>query len=498
MHWMGRLGAVALTIPAAAVAEPNWQFTPRVTLGAEITDNVAFAPRGEEETDLIGLVRPGFRLTGESRRATLDLDYSWQSRIHQERGDLDRSRHRLRGQGRVELLRETAFLEGYIRRDVQASAPLQPIGPENEREVTRYRISPFLLTRYGAFAEQELRYTFDEIRYHGTEQPRRVDRVDRVDRPDRANTRAHRGRYRLSSGRGFDQLFWSLTAEASENRFEEEQRRPIERVNTEATVGYRVARSLRLGTSVGQGWNRVGDGPRRDTDSWSVNADWSPSRATTLNARYGEVSFEIPPETVTRDQRSLTLRHRRQRATFSLSYRERVTDWPQLEREVEVELDELFDLPRFGQDNTVSFLRRSEQDVSFTETWLASWRYELGRSTFGVGLLQREVDDRIAFGQPGQERIERDRQVDGLWRWGLGPRTDAILRGSYTRTDGTDRGREIELDEWRTSAGLARDFGRRTRGIVEYRYRASERLQSRGQSQERRENLISARITMEF
>ncbi|WP_200259274.1 TIGR03016 family PEP-CTERM system-associated outer membrane protein [Halorhodospira neutriphila] len=487
MRWIGRLGAVALTVPAVAAAETDWEFTPRVTLGAELTDNVAFAPRGEEQGDLMGLIRPGFTLSGESSRATLDLEYSWESRFHQERGDLDRSRHRLRGQGRLELLRQTAFVEGYIRRDVRADAPLQPIGPENERETTRYRISPFLLTRYGAFAEQELRYIFDEIRYHGTE------------RADQADLRAHRGRYRLSSGRAFDQLFWSLTAEASENRFDEERRRPIERVNTEATAGYRVARSLRLGASAGQGWNRVGDGPRRDTDSWSVNADWSPSRATTLNARYGEVTFEIPPETVTRERRSLTLRHRRQRATFSLSYRERVTDWPELERQVEVELDELLDLPRFGDDFTVSFLRRSEQDVSFTETWLASWRYETGRSTFGIGLLQREVDERIAFGQAGQERVDRDRRIDGLWRWGLGPYTDAILRGAYTRTDGTDRqGREVELDEWRTSVGLARDFGRRTRGIIEYRYRASERIRPRERRQERRENLISARVTMEF
>ncbi|MFP4647901.1 MAG: TIGR03016 family PEP-CTERM system-associated outer membrane protein [Halorhodospira sp.] len=471
--------------PQAGQAATDWTFTPRVTVGHEWTDNAGFAERGSEVSDHITLLQPGFSLTGEGGRATVSLRYLWDNRFYWEDSDRDRSFHRLRGAGDVELVRNSVFVDGSIRRDLRAESTFQPLTAGEEEETTRYRVSPYWIWRQGRFTEQQVRYTFDEIRYH---------------RSEREPQQVHRAQYRLDSGPQFGSTFWQLLSERSWDRFEDPDRAEVDRLSNEATLGYQFGGSLRLSATGSDGWNRVEDGAQVDTQSWRVNADWAPLRNTRFQGSYGRFKDEIEglERTNRREQRSLSITHQAPRSTYQLSYAERRSDSAARALNPEAtDIDLLLaDIGLIDSDE----LLVDDDRIIFTETWRASWDYETGVSTFRIELAQLETDREFELGDTSGDAVDQERRATGLWRWAIGSRTDANLRGVYREVEGADRDqRERMLEEYRVSLGLSRSIGRRTTGDLDYTYRQSvEDREDRGSDVRRRENRITARLTMEF
>ena len=473
------LGAGALLASATAAAETEWTFTPRITLGHEWTDNADFAARGAEESDHITVLRPGFTLTGEGARAQLNLNYSWDNRFYWDDSERDRSTHNLSGSGNAELVRESIFVDGSIRRSVRAESAFDPVTPRDQEETTRYRISPYWVWRIGRFADQEARYVFDEARYH---------------RSEREPQQVHRARYRLDSGPMFGRTFWQLSSERTWDRFDDPERPKVDRFFNEATLGYQVTPSLRMSVSGGDGWNRVEDQPRIDTQSWRVNADWGITRNTQLQGSYGQFKDEVEDadRVNRREQRSLSLSHQAPRSNYRLSYAEARTDGAA--RVLDPELTAL-DV----SSGDVEDLLVDDERITFSETWRASWDFSTGPNTFRIELSQRDTDQEFEVGDvPGEDSVERDRRATGSWRWAFGARTDANLRGTLRRAEGTDTAdQDRQTDEWRLSLGLSRSIGRRTSGDLDFSHRQSRQQEDEDDTR-RRENRISARMTMEF
>ncbi|MCG5532258.1 TIGR03016 family PEP-CTERM system-associated outer membrane protein [Halorhodospira sp. 9621] len=496
-----------------------------MTVGQEWTDNADFAPRGGEESDFITLVRPSFTLTGEGARAQLNLNYSWNNRFYWDDSDRDSSTHNLSGSGNAELVRESIFVDGSIRRSVRAESAFDPVTPRDQEETTRYRISPYWLWRIGRFADQEVRYVFDEARYH---------------RSEREPQQVHRARYRLDSGPMFGRTFWQLSSERTWDRFDDPARAKVDRFFNEATLGYQVTPSLRMSVSGGDGWNRVEDQPRVDTQSWRVNADWGITRNTQLQGSYGqfkdeidfedEVNLELIERTDRREQRSLSLVHQAPRSTWRLSYEEARTDG--LDRSLGAVGAEDFPF------DVLEYDFRENERTTFSETWRGSWDYETGPNTFRLQISRRKTDQdfdlesealstritEVGGGvseiqqefleiEEAADVVDRDWRVTGSWGWAFGARTQANLRATLRRVEGSTRRVRVETedgeeslevdeveeqtDEWRVSLGLSRSIGRRTSGDLDFSHRQS-REQEDDDSDRRRENRISARLTMEF
>lgn len=523
----GVTAAGLVLIPGGAAASTEWTFTPRMTIGQEWTDNADFAPRGGEESDFITLVRPSFTLTGEGARAQLNLNYSWNNRFYWDDSDRDSSTHNLSGSGNAELVRESIFVDGSIRRSVRAESAFDPVTPRDQEETTRYRISPYWVWRIGRFADHELRYVFDEARYH---------------RSDREPQQVHRVRYRLDSGPMFGRTFWQLSSERTWDRFDDPARAKVDRFFNEATLGYQVTPSLRTSVSGGDGWNRVEDQPRRDTQNWRVNADWGVTRNTQLQGSYGQFKDEIDDEDETnrREQRSLSLVHQAPRSTWRLSYSEARTDG--LARAADFARAEVDPFPGAEESGVVDvfefFEPREDEALTFTETWRGSWDYSTGPNTFRIQISRRKTDQDfeldseairtrtvavdddlipVAQGLIDAERltdvVDRDWRVTGSWSWAFGARTQANLRGTLRRLEGSTlqvievpngeesfdvAEQERETDEWRVSLGLSRSIGRRTSGNLDFSHRQSRQQVDDQDDVRRRENRISARLTMEF
>ncbi|MCG5528464.1 TIGR03016 family PEP-CTERM system-associated outer membrane protein [Halorhodospira halophila] len=499
----GGIVAGLLLVSDGASASTEWTFTPRMTVGQEWTDNAGFAPRGAEESDFITLLRPSFTLSGEGARAQLDLSYSWDNRFYWDDSDRDRSTHNLSGRGNAELVSESIFVDGSIRRSVRAESVFDPVTPRDQQETTRYRVSPYWVWRVGRFADQEVRYVFDEARYH---------------RSDRQPQQVHRAQYRLDSGPQFGRTFWQLSSERTWDRFDDPERAKVDRFFNEATLGYQVTPSLRTSVSGGDGWNRVEDQPQVDTQSWRVNADWGITRNTQLQGSYGQFKDEIDErdQTNRREQRSLTLTHQAPRSTWRLSYSEARADG--LGRSIdEIGVLTFDDSPPGSVGFEIVDRETDREQISFTEVWRGSWDYSTGPNTFRLEVSRRKTDrdfdlvstvdaDDIDDDVFEEDSVDRDWGVTGSWTWAFGARTQANLRGTARRLEGAteqiERGgdtteQERETDEWRVSLGLSRSIGRRTSGDLDFSHRQS-RQQVDEDSERRRENRISARLTMEF
>jgi uncharacterized protein (PEP-CTERM system associated) len=84
------------------------------------------APSGEEDSDLITVITPGFSLRRESARLKLDLDYRAAALTFVEDDDANSINHGLNGKMNAELHEELLFLDASARMSqaiVDARAP---------------------------------------------------------------------------------------------------------------------------------------------------------------------------------------------------------------------------------------------------------------------------------------------------------------------------------------------------------------------------------------
>jgi len=467
------------------VADGRWDFTPRVGLSLELTDNVTLAPRGDEEHDLIGTVFPGFSASRSGARSSVDVSYSLRQRYHARESGEDRLTHRLSGRGSMELVDDTLFVEASASRMEYADSLLGPVGVgestprANLRETTRYQISPYLLTRYGAFARQQVRYTFSETLNH---------------RSQTGDSSLHRIAYTLDSGPAFNRPFWQLASHYEEERFDD--RDTGEFAEASATAGYRFGRSLRVFAVGGREYNNYETIREDDEGSfWEVGAGWSPTPVTRIDARYGERYFGKTG--------SLAIDHRSRRATYHLSYSEAIDStrsrgprFDELASLLGVTVDDLFTLP---PDDLALLLALSglEDDALvegyyFSRRLRASWRYDTGRSVFGITgfRTERESESPIAVGITPDDRTSHG--VNLSWDWRLGPRTDTRLSTGLVRHD-YDFDRTDDL--WNLRASITREMTPDLRGSLTYRYQQRD---SDLAVDEYRENAFIATVTTTF
>ena len=480
------LPVLCLTSSPALAAD--WEVTPRISGSVEITDNVTLAPRGEESSDLIGRINPGVNLRRISPRMETRVSYRLNSRYHASESQEDRVSHHLRARSDWEVIPDTFFIEARASRRENVSSLLAPVGIDgstprgNLEETTRYSLSPVLRTRFGSFAEQELRYTYDEIRYHGS---------------DRPNSDAHRVEYTLDSGAAFNRPFWQVAASHEKERFESGPEGEFSEVS--GTLGYRFGRSLRLFGVAGYEDN---DFPttREDVDGgfWEVGANWAPTRVTRIDGRYGERYFG--------KTRAFSLDHRSRRASYRLSFNEGITStrerrgaqFNELSQQLGMTVDELFD--QFTLEE-VSFLLAisglTEEAVVanyfFTRTWRASWSYDTGRSVFGVNAFQTQRESELESGLGLFQDNRRRTGINASWQWNLGPRTTSELSTGFSNTEflGVDR----EDDRWYLRASVSREITPVLTARLALRH---QRRDSDSRANEYRENSIIGMLIKEF
>lgn len=298
-------------VPSAQAAE--WRFAPTIDLSETYSDNIRLATRGNEKSDFVTQVSPGFTLTNDGPRFQVSARYALQAMLY---GNSDTSTSlsnlfdaAVRGMVVRDLLyfdaRASVGQQNISAFGTQSSSNAN-INP-NRAEVRTYSISPYLVQRFENLASAQLRYTHESF---GTSS------VDNTTSNLVSNSNIDRLSLLVNSGPAFQVVTWGAQASTERNNFSGLD--SVQRSNVSGNLGYVVDPALRLTTAVGYE-KETYDSPGEQPQGVYYNGGfiWTPTPRTNLTATAGHRYFGKTYD--------LAASHRSRRTIFSIDYNEDVT-----------------------------------------------------------------------------------------------------------------------------------------------------------------------------
>ncbi len=269
-----RFDASAPPAPAPAL-----EIVPRIGASVSFTDNL-YGEADAEDDVYFGLA-PGVSVRAVRPRYRAYLDYQADLTKYVEHDEEDDAFHSLTHAGTAELYENYLYLDtqAYIARQLLDPSVTytsnEPVASRNATTVASYGFSPYLLNRFGGWAESELRYGFTHV----------VPFDD-----SRASALSHGVLADIKSGARFVRTHWGLLAEGQRADYSSEDAstdRVVERTRAEADAAYDVNRHLTLLGSIGA---EAFDDPTYDEEIggaiWSAGLTVRPGPLTSLTVRY--------------------------------------------------------------------------------------------------------------------------------------------------------------------------------------------------------------------
>lgn len=316
----GRLALLPLAagLCAAFPAQAAWDFTPTAAARATYSDNVTLQENDRAEGGFVLQLTPGFQLLNHSQRFDLSLDYALNLYEYSggRRTGTQRHSQDLSSRLKSRLVEDLLYLDAEAGVHQQATSAFGPLQGGNDyvrtnrNEVRSYRISPYLVHRFGAFANGELRYTNDSVS------------------TDNAGMRRSDGNTisgLLRSGPTFRRFSWD--ASATRSVIDEElpatggsASRSQTTSSKAANVNLRYAATQQLNVGVFGGYDDYdfsGLGGAQSGAAYGANLQWTPSARTSIQASAGH-RFYGPSY-------SLALQHRSRGTVWNVVYSDSVS-----------------------------------------------------------------------------------------------------------------------------------------------------------------------------
>lgn len=285
-----RLGPLVIAIigttPAQAV---DFTFNPELTVAGIYTNNLFLAPSGQEESETIGEVRPGLRMTVDSQRVRGELDYQMENYFFSE-SSRDQTFHELDGTLESELVSEWFFFDATGRISQTLIDPTEIvafsdfINTENRADYMAVEADPYLLHDFGNFARVRAAYSYGILRYTD---------YDVVANPDVQDFDDRVINFEIASLPEDSTLSWELRYNNERVEYESDD---VARVEYEVYGGELAWQ----GSSNMEIYGRAGreSDLRQSTvtssveaDIWAVGFRWRPSAHHRLEASVGERFF---------------------------------------------------------------------------------------------------------------------------------------------------------------------------------------------------------------
>jgi uncharacterized protein (PEP-CTERM system associated) len=503
------LAAAALLL-LAPPSKAEWRFTPSVGLTQTYTDNVSLQPGPSARSQWVTEATPGFSLVGDSRRLKLAATSQWHYFAYRDGGlpnTADRQhQYNLSAQGIVadDLLYVDAAASGGPH-SVSAFGPqvtsnLYSLG--NRTEIETWRISPYLLHRFGNSATASLRYTRDS--------------VDAGAHNLFGSSIGDTVAFNLASGPAFHTLGWGLSYQRQDldNRLAGES-------SSESALGslrYRLTPRLALTATLGYDrYDYQALGGRTEGRSWSGGFAWNPSRRTSLEASLGRHYYG--------NTGSLAATHRSRHSVWSINYGDQViTSRSQLLLPAAIDtadlLDRLFSVtipdPLARQQAVAAYMLATGLPPSLADNvnylsnrymrqklLRASSAFNWSRSTAVLSLFASERNALSSHESDSEllgSRLAtlndnvRQKGASATYSYRFNSRSMALASASATHTRSLTTG--IEDRQRVVRVGLTRQYGAKVRGAFEVRRQSGGTDAASGRDY--RENAISASLSIQY
>jgi uncharacterized protein (PEP-CTERM system associated) len=308
--------ALAVALAALSLAPPSradWKVTPYIDLQETYTDNVLLAPKDQARSQFVTTLAPSLSLIGHTPRADLSVNYSKRFNEYSDSNlsGTNGSTQQLQATGKARLVDELLFLDANASISQQAVSAFGPqptfTGNTNNfaqgvgTEVKTYRISPYLLQRFGSAATAQVRYTRDHVSTSTSTFGNSDSNTLAVD---------------LASGAAYRKVGWGLTY--TRQLIDDSIAPKSTSENVNASLRYLQSQELTLSLNAGYDkYDYQSLGGRTQGKSWSVAANWTPGARTSVQASVGKRYFG--------DSYSLALQHRVRSSVWSLNYSDGVT-----------------------------------------------------------------------------------------------------------------------------------------------------------------------------
>ena len=425
------LGALASSLLVGPAVAAEWEFETRLAGSETWTDNISLAADGDEVSEWVTELRPGFTVSGEGPRIDAQLDYDAQALWFADNSDLNDVFHDANGQANFELVERSLFLDGYLRFDQQNIDPRNRVAYSNlfntgnRADTFVFGLSPYHVGRWGDWGESLLRIQRQDVRYSG-------EGDTEFNLQDAEITSASFELGSPQAARGFS---WRARASTSETDFDTAPGLEYDRVSLDLgiPVGLRARLTLTGGQESDVSEDQTAGG--LDADFWYVGMEWSPSELQELSFRIGDRYYGSAYE--------FHWARRGSRGDLSVDYTEEPTTASG------VLADEGASMPGFGSGGLPSLDTR----VFLSKRLEARASYEFTRSTLSARLYsaRREIQDE--FGG-----TERNSGATLNFDWQSGPRMTIGTRLNWERREFAEDDREDDFGE--VSVRLNRELTR--------------------------------------
>ncbi len=322
--WRGLLASSVMLTPLAQGAE--WTTSAGVTPGLMFTDNVCLSP-DNEQGEWVGLVTPDISLTGQGRRASLNLAAALEMNTLSDSkleelgcspqglglGNREQVSPRLRAVGRVEAIDNWLFVDASAHADQNLVNPFAAGGDDglnrtgNVNTSYRYAIRPYIQHRFASEYELRASYSYDE----------QYNSVDTLGDSERNMADFYFGRVPETA-----RLTWAVIADYEEIDYQRSFDRPSqtnELTSARFALAWQFNRQWQINGFAGAENNTFLSNVEQEIDGemWDIGVRWTPNSRVEVNAGTGERFFGDTPR--------FSVNYSHKRSTLRADYRRDLT-----------------------------------------------------------------------------------------------------------------------------------------------------------------------------
>lgn len=301
--------AAVAALLAAPCARADWKFTPTFDLRETWTDNVALSRDDEAKSRFVTELAPGFTVLNRGPRLKLSANYQLRYFAFDDDG-IEGVRHaqsQFRGAARATVIDDLLFVDADGAVGQQAVSAFGPqvnsngYATANRANVKTWRVSPYLLHRFGNTANAAVRYTHDSVD---------------AGREGFGDSTSDVLMMNLNSGRTFRRIGWGV--QYSHQRVDDSIAPESSVKMASVNARYRLGQDFNLTASAGYDeYDYQSDGEPTKGRFWQGGIEWTPSPRTSLVAGAGKRYYG--------DTYNLQALHRSRRSVWSINYSDSVT-----------------------------------------------------------------------------------------------------------------------------------------------------------------------------
>lgn len=299
-------GAAGLARDEGAGAR-SWTITPRIAVDEIWSDNARYSST-DKRSELTTQLSPGLRVAANGRHLTGFADYSLVRMFRANDAIGDETQHNLRSAAKLEAVENQLFVDysgSIMQRAISAFGLQTPDASgfsANRTEVKTFQLAPYLVGRFGEWANYRLRYSLLRSRSNTPFGSGSNSTFGTSDQDGREYSGS------LSSPKQGSLFNWALDASRQASDFK--SGREVDADQLRGTLGYRVMPELNLTVLPGWESNNYASTDKESRLTWGVGADWASERT--------KASAKLEDRTFGRTY-ALNLEHRTQRTAWKFS-----------------------------------------------------------------------------------------------------------------------------------------------------------------------------------